>query len=93
MPASPGRGPSSATSGFTISVQPANPALPLYSCVSSSEKLMNLCTFAIPVHEIVIIISLDHDWYCSQRTLPQIIVNTCEGEGIETQSKMMVAAT
>ena len=27
-----------------------------------------------------------------QRMLPQIIINTCEGGGIETQSKLIVAA-
>ena len=41
--------------------------------------------------------SLNHDWQCSQRILPQIIVNTCEGEEIvhiktDCSDKMVVAS-
>ena len=42
--------------------------------------------------------SLNPDWQCSQRILPQIIINTCEGEGIvhiktDCSEKMLVAFT
>ena len=76
---SPGRGLLSIMLGFSSSIQMAAPASStgiLYSGKRNSNR-----------HILLVKIRNAYE----QRTLPQIIINTCEGEGISTQSKMMVA--
>ena len=64
-------------------------------CVISSEKSMNFmlffynsCTRNCDHHILLIKTGNAH----KQKMLPQIIINTCNGGQIETQSKLMVAA-
>ena len=68
---------------------------PSGSCVSISEKLLNFMYFHNYCrrncdHHILLFKPSDVH---KEKILPQIMISTCEGEGIETRSQMVVAFT
>ena len=80
-------------SGFSILVQPVEPVSHIRLLGEQQRKVNEFYALLQFLNtKLRSLYSLNHDWQCSLRILPQIIVNTCEGAGTKTYSKLIVAA-
>ena len=86
-------------SGFSISVQPAKPASPMGSCVSSSENLMNFMHFHNSStrncdHRILLIMTGNaHKESCHKLSLILVREHGLKKIKTDCSGKMMVALT